>query len=86
MPIDAAIHRCGAAASAPEVGLIVKHDGRHWVDSLGRPWDAQVKFSLPDKDVFVIDATASPPAQVAGHRSPSSARIRCSAWIQAFTR
>jgi DNA-binding beta-propeller fold protein YncE len=55
-----------AGVPAPEVGLIVKHDGQHWVDSLGRPWDDQVKFSLPDKDVFVLDATASPPAQVAG--------------------
>jgi DNA-binding beta-propeller fold protein YncE len=55
-----------AGVPAPEVGLIVKHDGQHWVDSLGRPWDAQVKFSLPDKDVFVLDATANPPAQIAG--------------------
>jgi DNA-binding beta-propeller fold protein YncE len=55
-----------AGVPAPEVGLIVKHDGQHWVDALGRPWDAKVRFSLPDKDVFVIDATASPPAEVAG--------------------
>jgi DNA-binding beta-propeller fold protein YncE len=55
-----------AGVPAPEVGVIVKHDGQHWVDSLGRPWDDQVKFSLPDKDVFVLDATATPPAQVAG--------------------
>jgi DNA-binding beta-propeller fold protein YncE len=55
-----------AGVPAPEVGVIVKHDGQHWVDSIGRPWDAQVKFSLPDKDVFVLDATANPPAQVAG--------------------
>ncbi len=51
---------------APETGVIVKYDGQHWVDSLGRPWTDQVKFSLPDKDVFVIDATANPPAQLAG--------------------
>jgi len=25
-----------------------------------------VKFSLPDKDVFVIDAMADPPAQLGG--------------------
>ena len=55
-----------AGVPAPEVGLIVKHDGQHWVDNLGRPWDAQVKFSLPDKDVFVLDAAANPPAPVAG--------------------
>src|SRR6185436_6105232 len=45
----------------PRTGLIVKHDGTHWVDELNRVWDAKVKFSLPDKDVFVIDATANPP-------------------------
>jgi DNA-binding beta-propeller fold protein YncE len=55
-----------AGAPAPEVGLIVKNDGTHWVDALGRPWDSQVKLSLPDKDVFVIDATANPPVEVAG--------------------
>jgi DNA-binding beta-propeller fold protein YncE len=55
-----------AGIPAPEVGLIVKHDGQHWVDVLGRRWDDKIKFSLPDKDVFVIDATANPPAQVEG--------------------
>jgi len=53
-------------ATAPEVGVIVKYNGQHWVDSLGRDWDAKVKFSLPDKDVFVINANANPPAQIAG--------------------
>jgi DNA-binding beta-propeller fold protein YncE len=56
----------GAGVAAPEVGVILKHDGQHWVDSAGRTRDDQVKFSLPDKDVFVLDATATPPAQVAG--------------------
>jgi len=51
---------------APEVGIILKHDGEHWRDVVGRPWDAAVPFSLPDKDVFVIDANANPPAQLAG--------------------
>jgi DNA-binding beta-propeller fold protein YncE len=51
---------------APEVGLIVKYDGDHWVDVLGRHWDDEVRFSLPDKDVFVINANANPPAQLAG--------------------
>ncbi|WP_437309620.1 beta-propeller fold lactonase family protein [Sorangium sp. So ce388] len=50
----------------PEVGLILKFNGAHWVDELGRPWDDAVRFSLPDKDVFVIDATANPPRQVPG--------------------
>jgi len=50
----------------PEVGLLVKQVGEHWVDILGRTWDDTVKFNLPDKDVFAIDATADPPAQIAG--------------------
>jgi DNA-binding beta-propeller fold protein YncE len=50
----------------PETGLIVQFDGSHWVDELGRIWDDKVKLDLPDKDVFVINAMASPPAQLAG--------------------
>ena len=55
-----------AGAPAPETSIILKFDGTHWVDELNRSWDDLVKFSLPDKDVFVIDATANPPAQLAG--------------------
>ena len=51
---------------APETGLIVKFDGAHWRDELGREWDDKVRFSLPDKDVFAIDAVANPPVPVAG--------------------
>jgi DNA-binding beta-propeller fold protein YncE len=51
----------------PEVGLIVKFNGTHWVDELNRVWDDKVRFSLPDKDVFVIDANANPPAQLGGN-------------------
>ncbi|MEA2563621.1 MAG: hypothetical protein QOH06_5125 [Acidobacteriota bacterium] len=46
---------------APEVGAIVKWNGAHWVDALGRSRDQFVKFSLPDKDVFVINAMSNPP-------------------------
>lgn len=52
-----------AGDPAPETGLIVKFDGTHWVDELGRSWDPAVKFSLPDKDVFTIDALADPPVE-----------------------
>jgi YVTN family beta-propeller protein len=51
---------------APETGTIIKWNGAHWVDSLGRPRDQYVKFSLPDKDVFVLDAMANPPHQLPG--------------------
>ncbi len=50
----------------PPTGLIVKYNGAHWVDETGKIWDEHVKLSLPDKDVFVIDADATPPAQVPG--------------------
>ncbi|HEV7518534.1 MAG TPA: hypothetical protein VGR07_19745, partial [Thermoanaerobaculia bacterium] len=51
---------------APEVGAIVKWNGAHWVDALGRSRDPLVRFSLPDKDVFVLDAMANPPRQLSG--------------------
>jgi DNA-binding beta-propeller fold protein YncE len=49
----------------PETGLIVRHDGSHWKDELDRNWDALVRFNLPDKDVFAIDANADPPVETA---------------------
>jgi DNA-binding beta-propeller fold protein YncE len=51
---------------APEIGAIVKWNGTHWVDAQGRPRDQFVRLSLPDKDVFVLDAMANPPQQLAG--------------------
>ena len=44
---------------APETGLIVKYDTQSskWLDELGRDWSPAVRFSLPDRDVFAIDAT-----------------------------
>jgi YVTN family beta-propeller protein len=56
-----------AGDTQPSAPLIVKFDGQHWVDELRRSWDDQVNFALPDKDVFVLDAMANPPAPVAGH-------------------
>jgi YVTN family beta-propeller protein len=49
----------------PEVGLIVKFDGANWTDPLGRSWNNAVRFSLPDRDFFAIDAMANPPAEFA---------------------
>jgi DNA-binding beta-propeller fold protein YncE len=54
-------------APAPGTSLVVKlrvdpSDGReHWLDNVGRRWDDHVKLGLPDRDVFAIDATATPP-------------------------
>jgi DNA-binding beta-propeller fold protein YncE len=55
-----------AGRPAPEVSTIVQWNGTHWVDPLGRPRDQYVRLSLPDKDVFVLDAMANPPRLVPG--------------------
>jgi len=55
-----------AGVNQLETGLIVKFNGSHWVDELGRTWDDSVRFNLPDKDVFVINAMAGEPAQFPG--------------------
>lgn len=46
----------------PEVGLIVKFNRSTslWEDQLGRNWTNAVRFNLPDRDVFQIDAEAQP--------------------------
>ncbi len=54
----------GQILPQPPTGLIVKYKGGHWLDTHGNPWDAAVKVTLPDQDVFAIDATANPPAPV----------------------
>jgi DNA-binding beta-propeller fold protein YncE len=57
----------------PPVGLIVKFEPDptdsghfHWLDNIGRRWDDHVKLSLPDDDVFAIDADADPPVAKTG--------------------
>ncbi len=55
----------------PETGLIVKQDRdgaspTAWQDELGRDWSGLVRFDLPDRDVFEIDATMNPPSLVDG--------------------
>lgn len=52
---------------APPTSLIVRHDGGHWRDAAGGIWDDRVRFSLPDRDVFVIDAMADPPRETASY-------------------
>src|SRR5262245_5392927 len=51
--------------SQPEVGLIVRRNpvNGNWEDELGRNWSALVKFNLPDKDVFTIDANLAVPVE-----------------------
>jgi DNA-binding beta-propeller fold protein YncE len=47
-----------AGKPAPETGLIVKYDRtkKQWLDNIGRDWSNAVQFSLPDRDVFAVDA------------------------------
>lgn len=45
---------------------IVKFDGAHWKDETGLIRDAEMMFTLPDKNVFAIDATANPPRAISG--------------------
>jgi len=60
--------RSADGVGRPETGLIVRYDQAtsSWRDELGRNWNNAVRFSLPDKDVFAIDANATPPVPVGG--------------------
>ncbi|MDP3857276.1 MAG: YncE family protein [Stagnimonas sp.] len=55
----------GATPDGPVTGLIVKNVDGTWVDETGKDWSALVPFSLPDYDLFQIDATANPPSETA---------------------
>jgi DNA-binding beta-propeller fold protein YncE len=47
-----------AGKAAPETGMIVKYNpvSKKWEDELKRDWSKAVPFTLPDKDVFAVDA------------------------------
>ena len=49
----------------PETGLIVKFNpgNNRWEDQLGRNWNNGIRFSLPDRDVFAINASAPTPVE-----------------------
>jgi DNA-binding beta-propeller fold protein YncE len=69
MPGPSTITLSGQVIPQPPTGLVVKWrtgaDGlSHWIDAYGTVFDPFVRVSLPDYDVFAIDATASPPAAV----------------------
>jgi DNA-binding beta-propeller fold protein YncE len=66
MPGPGAVDVGGVAVEQPHTSLIVKWkegpDGKfHWIDAYGSIFDKYVKVSLPDEDVFAIDAMADPP-------------------------
>ena len=52
-------HRNADGDRRPEAGLVVKFDRTTgtWVDELDRNWNNAIRFTLPDLDVFAIDAT-----------------------------
>ncbi|HMF04253.1 MAG TPA: hypothetical protein VKH17_05520, partial [Acidimicrobiia bacterium] len=56
-----------AGVTRPEVALVAKWNPStsHWEDQLGRDWTGAVNFTLPDRDVFAIDAMADPPVETA---------------------
>ncbi len=54
--------------SQPNTGLIVKFNGNNWVDEIGQTYNPRVPFTLPDRDVFEIDATTDPPSLVRDFR------------------
>ncbi len=67
MPGPATISLGGTTIPQPGTGMVVKYkagpDGTlHWFDPYGTNFDAYVNITLPDDDVFTIDASANPPA------------------------
>ncbi|HEX8113611.1 MAG TPA: beta-propeller fold lactonase family protein, partial [Kofleriaceae bacterium] len=64
--------RDAQGVAAPPTSMVVKFrvdptdHQLHWLDNVGRRWDDHVELSLPDRDVFAIDATANPPVARAG--------------------
>jgi YVTN family beta-propeller protein len=57
-----------AGLAAPAVGLILKTDANGvWRDTLGRDWSSSAVFSLPDQDVFAIDASTLATTAVFAH-------------------
>lgn len=60
----------------PDTGLILKFNGTNWedgtgsiVDGLGAMWNTKVNLSLPDYDVFEIDASVNPPVATGARHS-----------------
>ncbi len=47
-----------ALPAAPNVALIVQHDGANWLDEIGRNWDAFLPFTLLDNDVVAVSAAS----------------------------
>src|SRR5438477_4585863 len=55
--------------AAPNTGLIVNWNGSNWVDELNRSWNSVIPYTLADSDLFVINASGTPPSVSAQVRS-----------------
>jgi DNA-binding beta-propeller fold protein YncE len=64
LPVPLAINAFGEPQNLTSV--IVKYNGTNWVDENGMIRDPEMMFTLPDRDVFAINANANPPAPIAG--------------------
>src|SRR5205807_2211075 len=53
-----------ACAGGMNDGHACSQDSECASGACGRIWDNAVNFSLPDKDVFAIDANGAPPAEI----------------------
>ena len=53
-----------AGDPAPAPALIVQRVGANWVDSLGCTWNPFIPFSLPDRDVFAVNANTLTPGSI----------------------
>lgn len=51
-----------AGIKAPRTALIVQQQGNQWLDDEGQDWTDEIELSLPDNDVFVIDADSPMPS------------------------
>ena len=61
----------GSTPNPPDTGLILKWNtgNNRWEDVIGRNWTSMIPFTLPDRDVFIINATANPPALLASNNN-----------------
>ena len=53
---DDADPACEESVTSPDSGVIVKFNGTNWLDADGTNWNSAINFSLPDHDVFSINA------------------------------
>jgi DNA-binding beta-propeller fold protein YncE len=65
----------GATPNEPNKGVIVRFNpaNNRWEDGeTAQDWTPLVKWSIPDRDVFLINANANPPALVTGGAAANS--------------